>query len=578
MNYKEIKNQLKVLLKKVVKQHFNLDLEKVVLNKPPQSEMGDLSFACFQAAKRVNKNPAEIASKLSELLLPKINYAKIKSIGPYLNFFIDDKLLFKSVVGNIIDQGEQIAESQVGKNQQVLVEYSSPNTNKPQHIGHLRNNFLGDSLARILESQGFNVKKVSVVNDRGVHICKSMLMYQKYGQEQNPKNFDIKPDHFVGKFYSRFVQQDNQDQLKKEVQQMLRKWEAGDKRVLQLWKKLNNWVYQGWEKTYKILGITFDKIYYESQIYQKGKDIVAQGLKKKIFYKTKDGAVEVDLRKYGLDKKVLLRSDGTSVYITMDLALAKLKFKDFPNAIKSIYVVGSAQEYHFKVLFKILELLGYQKVSNYYHLSYGMVRLESGKMSSRAGNVFYADDLIAEIIKLAQTEVKKRQNKTSGLEKRASKIGIGALKYYLLAVDPKKDIVFDSRKAVDFQGDTGAYIMYTYARMASIKLKIKDQRSKWKIKNQKLTTTKLNKKEREIISHLSQFQSILERAGRNYNPALLAHFLCELSALINSFYHKHHVLKAEPEIRNQRLLILQACCMVLKKGMQLLGIEVVDKM
>jgi arginyl-tRNA synthetase len=584
MTYKEIGQSINELIKQALELEFDLDLKKVRLVQPPEPKMGDLSFECFEVAKKLKKNPAEVASKLvkaikSRLLLRQgyegqVKLGRITSAGPYLNFFIDDNVLFSAIIKDIIKQGDKIGKNDIGQNQTVIIEYSSPNTNKPQHIGHLRNNFLGDSLARILETQSWQVKKVSIINDRGAHICKSMLMYQKYGNNQSPK--DQKPDHFVGNFYEMYAKQKNQEKLKREVQEMLKKWENGDKKIMELWKKMNGWVYQGWGHTYQILDITFDKVYYESDIYKLGKNIVEEGVKKQIFYKRDDGAIEVDLTEYGMDKKVLIRADGTSIYITMDLALAKLKFQDFPKTVKSIYVVGSAQEYHFKVLFKILELLGYKNIDAYYHLSYGMVRLSQGKMSSRHGNVVNADDLIKQVVDLAKEEIGKRQSKSD--DERATKIGLGALKYYLLHVGPKKDIIFDAEKAVSFEGDAGPYIMYTYARMASIKSKCKNQNAKWKIKNQKLTTTKLNKEERGVVNKLSQFRTVLQWAGTEYNPAILAHYLFELSTSINSFYHKHQVLKAPDDAKTKRLMLLEACGIVIKKGLALLGIEAVDKM
>jgi len=579
MTYQELEKDIRNLIKQALKKEFGLELREVQLVRPPKVEMGDLAFGCFEVGKKIKQNPVEVALKLARTLnviLSRSEESQATAVGPYVNFTIDDNKLFHYVTS-------YVASYVTKKNgKEVVLEYSSPNTNKPQHIGHLRNNALGDSLARILESQGYKVHKVGIINDRGIHICKSMLMYQKYGKSQTPKDLKLKPDHFVGHFYQMFEGKSKDDPtLIDQAQEMLQKWEAGDKQVRQLWKKLNDWVYQGWDETYKKLAVTFDKLYYESEVFAKGKEVVEQGLKSKLFYKRDDGAVEINLEKEGLDKKVLLRSDGTSVYITQDLYLAELRAKEYKKAEKFIYIVGKEQEYHFKVLFAILEKLGLKK--DFYHLNYGLIQLSEGKMSSREGTVVNADDLIQEVVTLAKKEISER-NKDCGIRKssvqlfncsivhqRAAKIGLGALKYYLLHVDAKKDITFDSKRAVSFEGDTGPYIMYTFARIQSIKLKIKNY--KLQIKN-----LKLNLEEREIINKLSDFQSTLQKAAAEYDPSILAHYLFELASIINSFYHKHHVLKAEENVKAARLRMLEACSVVIKKGLGLLGISVVERM
>ncbi|HBH46439.1 MAG: arginine--tRNA ligase [Candidatus Jacksonbacteria bacterium RIFOXYC2_FULL_44_29] len=598
MFYHDLKLNIQDLIRQAVKKEIGIDLDKIRLDLPPSPDLGDLSFSCFEVAGRVKQSPAEIASSVASAfatsfargygrskkasadksLVPRNDTVKAQAVGPYVNFFIKDDVLFSAIISAIIEQADNVGDSQLGQDQEVVLEYSSPNTNKPLHIGHLRNNSLGDSLARILKSQGYKVHKVGVINDRGAHICKSMLMYQKYGQDQLPA--DRKPDHFVGHFYQMFEQKMVEDStLADQAKEMLIKWEDGDPEVRALWKKMNDWIYAGWKVTYDRLGNTFEKLYYESDIYQKGKEVVAQGLTDGVFYKLADGAVEINLESENLDKKILMRSNGTSVYITQDLYLAELRGQEFPEAHKFIYVVGMDQEYHFKVLFSILKKLGLEQ--NFYHLSYGIVRLPSGKMSSRAGTVVNADDLIDEVVGLAMSEIKKRTDEVNS--DLAESIGLAALKYYLLHVAPRKDITFDAERAVSFEGETGPYIQYTYARMQSIKIK----NEKLKIKNsqpkagppraEKLKVI-LNSDEREIINKLGQFPEVLERSAENYDPSLMAHYLFELAAIINSFYHEHQVLKAAEDEREQRLMMLEAVSIVIKKGLNLLGIDAVERM
>lgn len=578
MTYNKLTESIKNTLQEALKAAFSLKLKDFGLTQPPSPPMGDISFPCFELAGRLKRNPAEIAEQLASALGENEVIARAEAQGPYVNFFIQDQVLFESIVGDVEEKGNAVGNSEFGKKAQIVLEYSSPNTNKPQHLGHIRNNALGDSMARILESQGFQVVKVGIINDRGIHISKSMLMYQKYGENKSPKDLGLKSDHFVGHFYVMFEEKLKSDPgIEKEAQELLVKWEAGDKEVRLLWKKLNDWVYKGWDETYKLQGITFDKLYYESDIYEKGKEVVEHGLKKGLFYKRDDGAIEVDLEKEKLDKKVLLRSDGTSVYITQDLYLAKLRTSEYPSVDTLMYVVGKDQEYHFQVLFVLLKKLGLKK--NYHHLSYGMVRLPTGKMSSRKGTVIHADDLVNEVIDLSGAEIKKRDEKLSKSEaqKRAHAIGLGALKYYILHVDPKKDIVFDGERSVRFEGDTGPYIQYTYARMQSILRRAGGGKGKARSTKEDIVYA-LNNEEREVVNTLGQFQSVVQKAAEEYNPAHIAHYLFGLAGSINSFYHKHEVLSATGEDRTKRLTLLNACSLVIKKGLNLLGIEAIEKM
>lgn len=592
MNYTSLKQPIAEAVQRAIGRQFQITLDETRFTAPPSGDMGDISFACFEIAKSVKKNPVEVANELAKAIAPNEIIKEVRAVGPYLNFFIKDEALFESVVLRAREAGDMVGSSDVGKGETIVLEYLSPNTNKPLHIGHVRNACLGDSLARILESQGWNVERAQIINDRGAHICKSMLMYEKHGEGKEPKdkpyysgiieltsnNFgkerQDKSDHFVGKFYEMFEREVAENpKLQEEAQEMLRKWETGDKEVRELWKKLKKWVENEWDWTLKNLRVKNeekkDDIVYESEIYEKGKEVVAQGLAKGVFYKRDDGAVEIDLTAEGLDKKVLLRADGTSIYITQDLYLAQLRAYKYPKASAFIYVVGKDQEYHFKVLFILLKKLGLDK--KYHHLSYGMLRLKTGKMSSRMGTVVDADDLIDETTSLARAEIKKRDETLSEHEadERARAIGIAALKYYILHVDPSKDIVFDPAQAVRFEGATGPYIQYTYARVQSILKKI--------LMRQPIGIV-LNIEERGIINKLARFQSILEKSAQEYSPAHLAHYLYELAENINSFYHKHQVLKAEDAERDKRLALLDACATVLKKGLKLLGIDAVERM
>ncbi len=673
MNYTSLKRTLAGTIKQVLSDKLQAMLDEIRFTGTPSGDMGDLSFPCFDVAKTIKKNPSEVARELANAIKPNDIIKETRSVGPYLNFFIKDDVLFESIVDAAREAGMRAGNSDIGKGETIMLEYLSPNTNKPLHIGHLRNACIGDSMARILESQGWNVARVQIINDRGAHICKSMLMYQKYGKGKTPDNppltppfvrwgedgaltpslqmgsekvsltpslrrrgkgevvsaitnvelSKIKPDHFVGKFYEMFEREAVENpELQEEAQEMLRKWEKGDTETRVLWEKLNSWVYEGWKETVAKLAVDNkkDRLYYESEIYEKGKEVVQKGLRDGIFYTRDDGAVEIDLTLEGLDKKVLLRADGTSIYITQDLYLAFARAQEFPKASGCIYVVGKDQEYHFKVLFILLQKLGLQK--KYHHLSYGMLRLKEGKMSSRKGTVVNADDLIGMIDELALREVEKRSDKSVLLEshlvgeeiqqkgskeysemssieqlqefgripgrypyeqqvdqgQRAHAIALAALKYYIFHVDPSKDIVFDAEQAVRFEGATGPYIQYSYARIRSIIAKSQNSNLKIQNHNSKLKTFVFNIEEREIVNKLAQFQPILEKSAREYSPAHLSHYLFELAEIINSFYHKHDVLKAEPHIREKRLRLLDACGVILNKGLSLLGIEAVERM
>lgn len=532
-----------------------------------------------------------------------------KDIGAYLCAHTADVIAFNVVKGflnlSIADaywidlfKKSLLADTflrPVANGKSVMVEYSSPNTNKPLHLGHVRNNLLGYSVAELLAADGYEVIKVNLVNDRGIHICKSMLAWQKWGNGETPESSGIKGDHLVGKYYVIFDKEykkeidalkaegQTEEDAKKnaplilEAQQMLRQWEAGDEAVIALWKKMNGWVYAGFDTTYRNLGVDFDKYYYESNTYLLGKDTVEEGLKKGVFFEKEDGSVWIDLTADGLDQKLVRRSDGTSVYITQDLGTAEMKYDDF-HADQSIYVVGNEQDYHFKVLFLILEKLGKDWAKGLHHLSYGMVDLPSGKMKSREGTVVDADDLIAEMIETAKqkTELLGKVNDFPEEERKAlyQNIGLGALKYFLLKVEPKKRLLFDPSESIDFQGNTGPFIQYTHARIKSLLAKAAYER------NNDAAACALSDIEREMIMLLAKYREERSNAAKNYSPALLANYLYDLAKLFNKFYHEVPALIKESDLalRQQRLHLCSLTADVLKNGMCLLGITVPERM
>ena len=549
----EIIKQLKSLTK----------LKDISLEVPPDPKLGDYAFPCFGLAKMQKKNPQDIAGNLCLNLKTTPLIENIEVQGPYVNFFVNKAEFTKQTLNTILKEKDNYGK---GKDKQtIMIEYCAPNTNKPLHLGHLRNIMLGKTISLLLKYQGNKVIQVNMVNDRGIHICKSMLAYKKWGKNKKPNK---KSDHFVGDFYVLYAKKDN-SKLAEEIQEMLKKWEEGDKETKALWKKMNNWALQGFNETFKRLGIKFDKVYYESDYYDKAKDIVLKAYNKGIFKKDKDGNIIAKLEKYGLPDKIVLRADGTSIYITQDIYLAKMKFDDF-KLDKSIYVVGSEQNLHFKQLFKILELLKLTKQDNCYHLSYGMVNLPEGKMKSREGNVIDADNFMDEIIDEAKKELKKRYklNKKE-LEKRAEIIGLGAIRFFILKTDSSKDMLYDPKESVSFEGETGPYIQYTYARLCSIQRKY----------NQKISTkidfSLLNQEiEQLIITQLSKFPDIVKEAANSYKPHFVARYLLDLAQLVNEFYHSCPILKADQRIKEARLLLIECVRNVIKLGLQLFDIKV----
>jgi arginyl-tRNA synthetase len=550
---------------------------------------GQITVVTFPITRFSKKSPEVTGEELGVYLQKSIpEVAAFNVIKGFLNLSISDSYWINSL--------EQAGNYQAMFNgKKVMVEYSSPNTNKPLHLGHVRNNLLGYSVAEILAASGYEVIKANLVNDRGIHICKSMLAWQKFGHGETPESSGLKGDHLVGKYYVLFdkaykaeqeellAQGKTEEEAKKqasliiEAQAMLQAWEAGDEAVLSLWKTMNTWVYAGFEQTYTTLGVDFKKYYYESNTYLLGKDSIEEGLKKGVFFKKPDGSVWIDLTADGLDEKLVLRSDGTSVYITQDLGTAQLKYDDF-GMDESIYVVGNEQDYHFKVLFLILEKLGKTWAKGLYHLSYGMVDLPSGKMKSREGTVVDADDLLAEMVATAKQRTEEL-GKVEGFteeekEKLYQMIGLGALKYFLLKVEPKKRLLFDPNESIDFQGNTGPFIQYTHARIQSVLNKANFVASVKTNYSGALTSS-----ERDVLVCLSQYPALLQVASQEHSPALVANYTYELAKLYNKFYHEEIILKLEDEeLKAFRLALSAATAKTIKKAMSLLGIQVPDKM
>ena len=568
-----------------------VDPNQINLQETRKEFEGQVTLVTFPFTKFSKKSPEQTGAEIGEFIkneLPEVSDFNV--IKGFLNISLGDSYWLDQFYTNIL--ADQFAVFSP-KGKKVMVEYSSPNTNKPLHLGHVRNNLLGYSVAKILEAAGYEVIKANLVNDRGIHICKSMLAWQKFGEGETPETAGVKGDHLVGKYYVIFdkaykkeiealvASGQTEEEAKKnaplikEAQEMLLKWEAGDEQVIGLWKTMNSWVYAGFTETYQRLGVEFDKFYYESNTYLRGKDIVEEGLQKGVFFQKEDGSVWIDLTADGLDQKLLRRSDGTSVYMTQDLGTAQLKYDDF-RIDESIYVVGNEQDYHFKVLFLILEKLGKSWAKGLYHLSYGMVDLPSGKMKSREGTVVDADDLISEMEQTARehTEALGKVESFSESEKLQlyHTIGMGALKYFLLKVDPKKRLLFDPSESVDFQGHTGPFIQYTHARIRSVL-----NRAPFEVGVEKVS--RLFPEERDLILLLIQFPDIIEAAAQAYNPAAIANYIYEVAKGFNKFYHELSILQADDQLtKNFRLNLADASGKVIKKGMGLLGIDVPERM
>jgi len=591
-------------------QSINPDQVKVQINR---SEFeGNHTVMAFHFSKISRKSPEETAYEIGEYLKIHMNeVSKFNVVNGFLNLVISDAFLLKRFYTtttttittttipptNICVPNENYGfVSEKNNSELVMIEYSSPNTNKPLHLGHIRNNLLGFSLAEIMKASGYKVVKTNIVNDRGVHICKSMVAWLKFGNGETPKTNGKKGDHLVGEYYVKFDQQykseiaeliangRTEEQAKEEApsivetREMLIKWEANDPEVRKLWRTMNGWVYEGFDETYKTLGVDFDKIYYESDTYTIGRDEVLRGVKEGIFQQESDGSVWANLEKEGLDKKILLRSDGTSVYITQDIGTAQLRYRDYPID-HMIYVVGNEQIYHFQVLSLLLDKLGYKWGSDLYHFSYGMVELPNGRMKSREGTVVDADDLVSGMIDVARS-VSMELGKLEGYSEIEKEniyriVALGALKYFILKVDPKKTMTFNPEESIDFNGNTGPFIQYTYARIQSIIRKANEMG----LNNSENISIYLNKKEQSMINIIDRFPDIVKEAAINHSPAIVANYVYDLVKEFNSFYHDYSILnEPDSQIRDFRLIVTKNVGIIIKNGFSLLGIEVPDRM
>lgn len=582
-------------VQEAVQKHYEVTPENIEFQPTRKDFEGDITLVVFPMLKQVKTNPAQLAENIGNYLANEVEeVAGFNVVKGFLNIVISDQFYvnFFNDVRAREDYGILLPQSDASG---IMVEYSSPNTNKPLHLGHIRNNLLGFSVSEILKAAGNEVYKVQVINDRGIHICKSMVAWEKFGNGETPESTGLKGDKLVGNYYVKFDQEykkeiaqlqeegKSEDEAKAEApifveaKNMLLKWEANDPEVVKLWEMMNSWVYAGFDKTYQALGVDFDKNYYESKTYLLGKDEVLKGLEEGVFYQKPDGSVWIDLSDEGLDEKIVLRSDGTAVYMTQDIGTAIQRFADF-NINQMVYTVGNEQDYHFKVLFLILKKLGYDWAESLYHLSYGMVDLPSGKMKSREGTVVDADDLIAEMTETARTiseELGKLDDYNEAEKEELYRmIGLGALKYYILKVDPKKRILFNPEESVDFQGNTGPFIQYTYARIQSILRKADFDYSGDLSKD-----FQFHEKEKELLKQLQLYPETIALAAENHSPALLANYVYELVKTFNSFYQNVPILGTEvEEDKIFRVQLSNLVAYVIKSGFRLLGIDVPERM
>lgn len=591
---KALSDHLSPLIANYIATNHQVDIEQFEFQHTRKEFDGDITLVVFSLLRHIKANPVALGEAIGEYLVKTAAHVTaFNVVKGFLNLSIEDRFYAQQLkeIQSTSNFGHVAIDPEKGV---ALVEYSSPNTNKPLHLGHIRNNLLGYSVAKILEASGQKVVKTQIINDRGIHICKSMVAWQKYGADSTPESTGLKGDKLVGNYYVRFDQEykkeiaaliesgKTEEEAKVEAplfvaaQKMLRDWETGEPEVVDLWKTMNGWVYRGFDVTYKNLGVSFDSLYYESDTYLLGKTLIEEGLAKKILYKKEDGSVWIDLTEDGLDEKLLLRSDGTAVYMTQDLGTALQRFKDNPTMSGMVYTVGNEQDYHFKVLFLILKKLGFSWADSLYHLSYGMVDLPHGKMKSREGTVVDADDLMREMSATA-AKIAEELGKLEGMstEDKAAlyhTIGLGALKYFILKVDPKKHILFDPESSVDFAGNTGPFIQYTYARIQSI------------LRKAPLTATtevaiSLEEREKDIIKHLLDYPAVIQQAAEQHSPALIANYSYDLVKLFNSFYQNISILGEENvALRDFRIDLAKEVSRILKQSMSLLGIELPSRM
>ena len=591
-----IKDLLHNSIVKAVKQLFNTEIETTDFQATRKEFEGDITFVVFSLLRSVKGNPVQIGTQIGEYLVENVDLVtNFNVVKGFLNISIANSYHLDVFYKALADDNYGVKKATTKET--TMVEYSSPNTNKPLHLGHVRNVLLGYSVAEIIKASGKEVLKTQIINDRGIHICKSMLAWKRFGNGETPESSGLKGDKLVGNYYVRFDQEykkqiaeliengTDKEEAKKqapillEAQQMLQKWESGDKEVVALWSKMNQWVYDGFDVTYKEIGVDFDALYYESKTYLLGKEFITEGLKSGVFYKKEDGSVWCDLTSDGLDEKIVLRSDGTAVYMTQDIGTAIQRAKDYPNINSMVYTVGNEQDYHFKVLFLILKKLGFEWAKDMFHLSYGMVDLPEGKMKSREGTVVDADDLMQEMTNTAR-DISQEKGKLEGFSNEEKEslykiIGKGALKYYILKVDPKKRILFDPKESIDFNGNTGPFIQYTYARIQSILRK-----SEFSIDSEvgKANVAEIHNKEKDVLKQLAEFPGAIQLAAKNYSPAIIANYTYDLVKYYNSFYQELYVMCDDLEQQKFRLQLSKKVADTIKLAFKLLGIEVPNRM
>ena len=589
-------------VRKACAELFSADLceGQLQLQKTRKEFAGHITVVVFPLTKISKLSPEATAEAIGKYMMERVAFVSAYNvIKGFLNVSMSNDFWSEFFTETLA--AERFGFAKAGSKPHVMVEYSSPNTNKPLHLGHLRNNFLGYSVSEILKAVGHRVTKVQIINDRGIHICKSMVAWQNFGKGETPETSGLKGDKLVGKYYVEFdrahkaqmkeliekgvseEQAAQQTSIMLQAQEMLRLWEARDEKTIELWSMMNNWVYDGFSATYNAMGVDFDKLYYESNTYINGKEEVEKGLAAGAFFKKEDGSIWIDLTDEGLDQKALLRKDGTAMYITQDIGTAILRFRDFPDLAYQIYTVGNEQEYHFKVLFKILKKLGFEKADQCYHLSYGMVELPEGKMKSREGTVVDADDLMEEMASVAR-EVSTEQGKLEGLPENEKlelyhTIGMAALKYFLLRVDPKKNMLFDPKESIDFNGNTGPSVQYTYVRTRAILRRYADANPEFDLAKASFNGYSMSEEELDVVAKIYEWPSVLESAAKSYNPADVAHYCYDLAKLYNTFYQDHQIVReTHAEARNFRLALTEKTGVVIREAMSLLGISMPDRM
>ena len=569
-------HELPVFEEKITEILHAAGIKEPKLEVPANTTFGDFAFPCFSLAKEWKKAPQEIAKELVHKLKPTKWVSAIAAHGPYVNFVLNKTKVAEEVLVLVRKQKHKYGTNKEGKGKKVMIEFSSPNTNKPMHLGHVRNNALGRAISNLFAANGYKVLRANLINDRGVHICKAMLAYERWAKGQTPEKAGKKGDHFIGDLYVKFSQEAGKNpELETEALALLYKWEAGEKKTIALWKKMRKWCLDGFKQTYKEMDIDFDKYYYESEIWKGGKELVEEGLKKGVFVREPDGAVKAVLQPHGIPDKIIVRKEGTTLYVTQDMYLAKLRFEQH-KLDQLIYVVASEQDLHFQQLFKILDLLGYEWAGKCHHFSYGLVSLPSGVLKSRTGQVVDADDIMREMQHLAQEEIHQRAKDLPEQEvaKRSKIVGLGALTFHMLKIDPVKELFYDPKESIKFEGETGPYVQYTHARICSIFEK--HGKGVGQLKNPALLT---HANEQKIITLLADYPAVVSASALRYDVYSLAQYLMMLATAMNSFYTSCPVLNAEtPELRDARLALLDGVRQVIKNGLNLLGIDAPERM